>query len=237
MPEPHVKPFDIPKQAVWEAYRRVAANKGAPGVDGQTLDEFEADLKNNLYKIWNRMSSGSYFPPPVKAVEIPKPHGGGVRLLGVPTVADRVAQTVVAMQLEERAEPRFHPDSYGYRPRKSALDAVGVCRERCWKYGWVIDLDVQKFFDSVPWDLVVKAVEAVTDTPWVLLYVKRWLAAPLQLPDGTPCRAGRRELRKDRRSRRSWRTCSCTSRSTSGWPGTFRAARSSAMPMTLSCTA
>lgn len=185
MPEPHVKPFDIPKQVVWEAYRRVAANKGAPGVDGQTLDEFEADLKNNLYRIWNRMSSGSYFPPPVKAVEIPKPHGGGVRVLGVPTVADRVAQTVVAMQLEEVAEPRFHPDSYGYRPRKSALDAVGVCRQRCWRNDWVIDLDVQKFFDSVPWDLIVKAVETVTTSPWVLLYVKRWLAAPLQLPDGT----------------------------------------------------
>ncbi len=185
MPEPHVKPFDIPKQAVWGAYRRVAANKGAPGVDRQTLEEFDADLQNNLYKIWNRMSSGSYFPPPVKAVEIPKPHGGGVRLLGVPTVADRVAQTVVAMQLEEVAEPRFHPDSYGYRPRKSALDAVGVCRQRCWNYDWVIDLDVQKFFDSVPWDLVVKAVEAVCDSAWVLLYVKRWLAAPLQLPDGT----------------------------------------------------
>jgi group II intron reverse transcriptase/maturase len=131
------------------------------------------------------MSSGSYFPPPVKAVEIPKPHGGGVRVLGVPTVADRVAQTVVAMQLEERAEPRFHPDSYGYRPRKSALDAVGTCRQRCWRNDWVIDLDVQKFFDSVPWDLIVKAVEAVTDTAWVLLYVKRWLAAPLQLPEGT----------------------------------------------------
>ena len=186
MAKPHVeKPFDIPKQAVWEAYRRVAANKGAAGVDGQTLSEFEADLRNNLYKIWNRMSSGSYFPPPVKAVEIPKPHGGGVRLLGVPTVADRVAQTVAAMYLEERAEPRFHPDSYGYRPRKSALDAVGTCRQRCWENGWVIDLDVQKFFDSVPWDLIVKAVEAVTDTAWVLLYVKRWLAAPLQLPDGT----------------------------------------------------
>jgi RNA-directed DNA polymerase len=185
MPTSQVKPFDIPKQMVWEAYRRVAANKGAPGVDEQTLGEFEADLKDNLYKIWNRMSSGSYFPPPVRGVEIPKPHGGGVRLLGVPTVADRVAQTVVAMHLEERAEPRFHPDSYGYRPKKAAWDAVGVCRERCWKKDWVIDLDVQRFFDSVPWDLVVKAVEAVTDTPWVLLYVKRWLAAPLQRPDGT----------------------------------------------------
>jgi len=179
-----VKPFDIPKQQVWEAYRRVASNKGAPGVDKQTLELFESDLRNNLYKIWNRMSSGTYFPPPVRAVEIPKPHGAGVRLLGVPTVADRVAQTVVAMHLEERAEPRFHPDSYGYRPRRSALDAVGVCRQRCWKYDWAIDLDVEKFFDTVPWDLVVKAVEAVCDTRWVLLYVKRWLAAPLQRPDG-----------------------------------------------------
>jgi RNA-directed DNA polymerase len=185
MPTSQVKPFDIPKQMVWEAYRRVAANEGAPGVDRQTLDEFEEDLKNNLFKIWNRMSSGSYFPPPVRAVEIPKPHGGGVRLLGVPTVADRVAQTVVAMHLGERAEPRFYPDSYGYRPKKAAFDAVGVCRQRCWKFDWAIDLDVQKFFDSVPWDLIVKAVEAVTTTPWVLLYVKRWLAAPLQRPDGT----------------------------------------------------
>ncbi len=184
MPTSQVKPFDIPKRQVWEAYRRVAANKGAPGVDGLTLAAFEDDLRNNLYKIWNRMSSGSYFPPPVKGVEIPKSHGGGVRLLGVPTIADRVAQTVVAMHLEERAEPRFHPDSYGYRPRKAAWDAVGVCRQRCWKRDWVIDLDVQKFFDTVPWDLIVKAVEAVCDTPWVLLYVKRWLAAPLQSPGG-----------------------------------------------------
>jgi RNA-directed DNA polymerase len=180
-----VKPFDIPKPLVWEAYRRVAANKGAPGVDDQTLGEFEADLKNNCYKIWNRMSSGSYFPPPVKAVEIPKPHGGGTRVLGVPTVADRVAQTVVAMYLEPEVERRFHPDSYGYRPGRKAHDALAACRQRCWKYDWVIDLDVQKFFDTVPWDLIVKSVETVTDTPWVLLYVKRWLAAPLQLSDGT----------------------------------------------------
>jgi RNA-directed DNA polymerase len=185
MPTAQVKPFDIPKQLVWEAYRRVAANKGAPGVDEQSLGEFEADLSNNLYRIWNRMSSGTYFPPPVRAVEIPKPAGRGVRVLGVPTVADRVAQTVVAMHLEERAEPRFHPDSYGYRPKRSALDAVGVCRTRCWSYDWAVDLDVEKFFDTVPWDLVVKAVEAVCDTRWVLLYVKRWLAAPLQQPDGT----------------------------------------------------
>ena len=111
MPKSKDKPFAIPKQMVWEAWRQVRANKGAPGVDGQDLEQFEADLRDNLYKVWNRMSSGSYFPPPVRAVEIPKPHGGGVRTLGVPTIADRVAQTVVAMHLGERAEPRFHPCS------------------------------------------------------------------------------------------------------------------------------
>ena len=185
MPKPGEKPFAVPKLLVWEAWRQVRANKGAPGVDGQALDEFEADLADNLYKIWNRMSSGSYFPLPVRAVEIPKPHGPGTRMLGVPTIADRVAQTAVAMFLEPLVEPRFHPDSYGYRPNKSAHQAVGVCRQRCWKYDWVIDLDVQKFFDTVPWELVVRAVEAVTDCRWVLLYVKRWLEALLQRPDGT----------------------------------------------------
>jgi RNA-directed DNA polymerase len=179
------KPFDISKWEVWEAYRQVKANKGASGVDGCSIEDFEEDLKNNLFRVWNRMSSGSYFPPPVKAVEIPKPHGSGTRTLGVPTVADRIAQTVVARRLEAKVEPIFHPDSYGYRPGRSALDAVAVCRRRCWRKDWVIDLDVQKFFDSVPWDLVVKAVEANTDQPWVVLYVRRWLAAPLQLPDGT----------------------------------------------------
>jgi len=179
------KPFDISKREVWEAYEKVKANKGAPGVDGCSIDDFEKDLKNNLYKIWNRMSSGSYFPPPVLAVEIPKPHGGGTRVLGVPTVADRIAQTVAARRLEEKVEPIFHPDSYGYRPARSALDAVGRCRERCWRHDWVIDLDIQKFFDSVPWHLIVRAVEAHTDVPWVVLYVKRWLAAPVRLPDGT----------------------------------------------------
>src|SRR4051794_6487191 len=168
------KPFDISKRAVWEAYEKVRANA-----------EFEKDLKNNLYKIWNRMSSGSYFPPPVRAVEIPKPHGGGTRTLGVPTVADRIAQTVVAGVLERGAEPVFHPDSHGYRPGRSAIDAVAACRERCWRHDWVIDLDIRKFFDSVPWDLMLKAVAAHTDQSWVLLYVRRWLAAPLQLPDGT----------------------------------------------------
>ena len=185
MPKSEGKPFAIPKLLVWEAYRRVAANRGAPGVDGQALGEFEAGLEDNLYKIWNRMSSGSYFPPPVRAVEIPKPHGEGTRVLGVPTIADRVAQTVVAMFLEPLVEPRFHPDSYGYRPRRAAHDALAVCRQRCWKYDWVIDLDVQKFFDTVSWELIVRAVRTVTDCRWVLLHIERWLAAPLQHPDGT----------------------------------------------------
>jgi RNA-directed DNA polymerase len=185
MTRPKDKSFAIPKSLVWEAWRQVKANKGAPGVDGQDLDEFEADLENNLYRVWNRMSSGTWFAVPVRAVEIPKPHGGGTRMLGVPTIADRVAQTTVAMFLEPRVEPRFHRDSYGYRPERSPHDALAVCRQRCWKYDWAIDLDVRKFFDEAPWDLIVKAVEAVTDCRWVLLYVKRWLHAPLQHPDGT----------------------------------------------------
>ena len=179
------KSFGISKRKVWEAYLKVKENKGAPGVDGQSIADFEADLKNNLYKIWNRMSSGTYFPPPVRAVEIPKPQGGGTRMLGVPTVADRIAQTVVALQLGPRMEQIFHEDSYGYRPGRSPLMAVEKCRERCWKKSWVLDLDVQKFFDSVDHDLMVKAVEANTDQKWVVLYVKRWLTAPIQFPDGT----------------------------------------------------
>ena len=179
------KPFDISKWEVKEAWEEVRANKGAPGVDGQSIDDFEKDLKGNLYKIWNRMSSGSYFPPPVRAVAIPKPHGGGTRMLGIPAVADRVAQTVVARHLMRRVDPVFHPDSYGYRPGRSALDAVGKCRERCWKRNWVVEFDIAQFFDSVPWDLLVKAVEAHTDAVWVNLYVRRWLEAPLAMPDGS----------------------------------------------------
>lgn len=179
------KPFDISKAEVWDAWIKVQGNQGAPGVDGQSLAMFEADLKNNLYRIWNRMSSGTYFPPPVRAVEIAKAHGPGTRMLGVPTVGDRVAQTVVAARLETAVEPVFHPDSYGYRPGRSALDAVAVCRKRCWEYNWVVEFDIRKFFDSVRWDLIVKAVEAHTADRWVLLYVKRWLAADLQRPDGS----------------------------------------------------
>jgi len=186
-PKSQDKPFGISKWVVWEAYQRVKANKGAAGVDDESIAEFEQERDRNLYRIWNRMSSGSYFPPPVKAVEIPKAGGKGVRVLGVPTVADRVAQTAVRMYLEPKVEPVFHPDSYGYRPKKSALDAVGTCRQRCWRADWVIDLDIKAFFDSVPWDLILKAVEhhLGTDQRWILLYVRRWLAAPIQQPDGS----------------------------------------------------
>lgn len=178
------KPHDIPKQLVWQAYKRVKANRGAAGVDGESLAMFEEDLAGNLYKIWNRMSSGSYFPPPVRLVEIPK-DGGGTRPLGIPTVADRVAQTVAKLVLEPIVEPVFHSDSYGYRPGKSAIDAVGTARKRCWKADWVIDLDIKAFFDSMPHDLVERAVAHHTDSKWVRLYVGRWLRAPLQKSDGT----------------------------------------------------
>ena len=178
------KPYAIPKQMVWDAYKKVKANRGAAGVDGQTLAAFEKDLKNNLYKLWNRMSSGSYFPPPVRLVEIPKGTTGQTRPLGIPTVSDRIAQMVVKLMLEPDVEPLFHEDSYGYRPGKSALDAVGVTRRRCWRRNWVIDLDIKGFFDNLRWDLVMRALKHHTDVPWILLYVERWLRAPVQHVDG-----------------------------------------------------
>ncbi len=183
-PVSEAKPYAIPKQLVWDAYQRVKANRGAAGVDGESLAAFEHDLKGNLYKVWNRMSSGSYFPPPVRLVEIEKDNGG-TRPLGIPTVADRGAQTVVTRVLEPLVEPSFHPDSYGYRPRPAALDAVGVARQRCWDADWVIDLDIKAFFDSMPHELVERAVAHPTDLPWVRLYIARWLRAPVQRPDGT----------------------------------------------------
>ena len=177
------KPYSIPKRAVWDAYQRVKANRGAAGVDEQSLEDFEKDLKGNLYKIWNRMSSGSYFPPPVRLVEIPK-GDGRKRPLGIPTVADRIAQTVAKSYLEPEVEPKFHPDSYGYRPGKSALDAVATARKRCWRANWIIDLDVKGFFDNLNHDLVMRAVRHHTDNPWLLLYVERWLKAPVERRDG-----------------------------------------------------
>ena len=160
------------------------ANKGSAGIDDQSIEEFEIDLKNNLYKLWNRMSSGSYFPPPVLLAEIPK-KDGGKRPLGIPTVADRIAQTVVELVLEPKLEPYFHPDSYGYRPRKSALEAVGVCRQRCWRMDWVLDLDIKGFFDNIRHDLLMRALRRHTESKWVLLYIERWLSAPFQKRDGT----------------------------------------------------
>lgn len=178
------KPFIIPKDLVVKAYKLVKSNAGAAGVDQQSLKEFDENLKGNLYKIWNRMSSGTYFPPPVKAVPIPKKQGGE-RILGVPTVSDRIAQMVVKLVFEQIVEPIFHPDSYGYRPNKSALDAVGVTRQRCWRYDWVIEYDIKGLFDNIDHNLLMKAVRKHTNIQWVILYIERWLRAPMQFPDGT----------------------------------------------------
>jgi RNA-directed DNA polymerase len=178
------KPFDISKHVVWEAYLHVKANRGAAGIDEQSIADFEKDLKKNLYKIWNRMSSGSYFPPPVRTVSIPK-SSGGLRKLGIPTVGDRIAQMVVKLYLEPGVEGDFHPDSYGYRPGKSALEAVGQARERCWKYDYLIDLDIKGFFDNLEHSLIMRAVKKHTNCEWMLLYIERWLKAPAQLEDGT----------------------------------------------------
>jgi RNA-directed DNA polymerase len=178
------KPYDIPKQTVWDAFQRVKANKGAAGVDEETIGEFEKDLKGNLYKIWNRMSSGSYFPPAVKAVEIPK-KSGGVRILGIPTVSDRVAQMVVKLHFEPKVEPIFAADSYGYRPGKSATDALRITRGRCWRYDWVIELDIRKLFDRIDHELLMKAVRKHTDSAWEILYIERWLKAAFQMQNGS----------------------------------------------------
>jgi RNA-directed DNA polymerase len=167
-----------------EAYRKVKENDGAAGVDNETIADFEKNLKDNLYKIWNRMSSGTYFPPPVKAVPIPK-KSGGERILGVPTVADRIAQMVVKMELEPFLEPVFHEDSYGYRPGRSAQQALAVTRERCWKYDWVLEFDIRGLFDNINHELLLKALKKHTDSKWILLYIERWLTASMEMPDGT----------------------------------------------------
>lgn len=179
------KPFDIPKREVWEAFKKVRDNQGAAGVDGQSVSDFEADLSSNLYKLWNRMSSGSYLPPPVRRVMIPKSGGVGERPLGIPTVADRCAQEVVRRYLGPTLEAIFHADSYGYRPGRSAIDAVRKARQRCWRHNWVLDIDVKGYFDSIDWELLLKAVRKHTDCPWVLLYIERWLKAPVQMEDGS----------------------------------------------------
>ena len=173
------KPFCISRWEVWEAYLKVKSNQGAAGLDAQTIQEFERDLKKNLYKIWNRMSSGSYFPPPVLTVKIPKANGGE-RTLGIPTVSDRVAQMVVKNRLEAVVDPLFLPASYGYRPKKSALDAVGQARQMCWDYDWVCDLDIKGFFDNLDHDLMMRAVKKHAKGRWIELYIERWLKAPAQ---------------------------------------------------------
>ena len=178
------KPFNISKHAVFEAWQRVRANKGAEGVDVQTIAAFEENLKGNLYKIWNRMSSGSYFPPPVKTVAIPK-KTGGERILGIPTVSDRVAQMVAKLYFEPLVEPHFHEDSYGYRPNKSAIQAIAVTRKRCWRYDWLLEFDIKGLFDNIEHELLMKAVRHHTKCEWTLLYIERWLKAPFQKENGT----------------------------------------------------
>lgn len=177
------KPFEISKKVVWEAWKRVKANHGAAGVDEESITDFEKGLKDNLYKIWNRMSSGCYLPPAVRTVGIPK-KVGGERLLGIPTVADRVAQMVAKMYLEPVLEPYFHQDSYGYRAGKSAIQAIEVTRKRCWKYDWVLEYDIRGLFDNIDHDLLMRAVRKHTDCKWMLLYIGRWLKAPFQREDG-----------------------------------------------------
>jgi len=178
------KPFKISKKQVYDAYKAVKSNAGAAGVDGQTIEQFDANLGRNLYKIWNRMSSGSYFPPPVRAVSIPK-KSGGQRILGVPTVADRVAQMVVKQFIEPDLEPIFLADSYGYRPGKSAHDAIGVTRKRCWTYDWVLEFDIKGLFDNIDHELLLRAVQKHVTCTWALLYIERWLTAPMERTDGT----------------------------------------------------
>ena len=178
------KPFEIPKALVWKAFQRVKANGGSAGIDQESIEEFERNLSRNLYKLWNRMASGSYFPPPVKAVPIPKKNGG-TRTLGIPTVADRIAQTAIKMVLEPMLEPVFDRDSFGYRPGRSALDAIELVRRRCWDYDWVLEFDIQALFDRIDHGLLLRAVRKHCAVPWVLLYIERWLKAPMVLGDGT----------------------------------------------------
>ncbi len=180
----YTKPFKIPKQLVMQAYKIVKANAGCAGIDNETIEDFERNLKNNLYKIWNRLSSGSYFPPPVKMVAIPK-KDGGERQLGIPCVSDRVAQMVIKLIFEPNVEPYFDQDSYGYRPNKSALDAIGVTRERCWLNSWVVEFDIKGLFDNIDHSLLMKAVRKHSENKLVLLYIERWLKAPMEMPDGS----------------------------------------------------
>jgi group II intron reverse transcriptase/maturase len=224
------KSFDVSKREVWEAYKRVKANRGAAGVDGVTMAEFDAELSRNLYRIWNRMASGSYYPPPVKRVEIPKGEGK-TRPLGIPTVADRIAQMVVQRRLGPQLEPVFHANSYGYRPGRSAHDALRQARQQCWRHDWVLDLDIKGFFDNLDWTLLMKAVRKHTNCRWVALYIERWLKAEVVMPDGRSC-SGTRVRRKAASSARCWPICSFTTHLIGGWQCSILKCRLSGMPMT-----
>src|SRR5258707_6520982 len=228
------KPFQIDKRRVYEAYKAVKSNGGAAGVDRQTIKQFEADLGGNLYKIWNRMSSGTYFPPPVLAVSIPK-KSGGQRILGVPTVSDRIAQMVVKQLIEPDLDPIFLPDSYGYRPRKSALDAVGATRERCWKYDWVLEFDIKGLFDNIDHGLLLRAVRKHVKYKWALLYIERWLTAPMEQGGNRIERT--RGTRKGAGLAQFYRICSCTTHLISGCDGHTPTSRGAGMRMTGWCTA
>lgn len=184
------KPYSIAKRIVWDAYQKVKANRGAAGIDDETIAMFEQDLSRNLYKLWNRMSSGAYFPPPVRQVEIPKA-SGGTRKLGIPTVADRIAQTAVKLIIEPVLDPMFHPDSYGYRPGKSAKQAIAITRERCWKHDWVVEFDIKAAFDQIDHVLLMKAVRKHVKEGWILLYIERWLTAPFETAEGVSVPRGR----------------------------------------------
>lgn len=178
------KPFEISKHDVMRAWELVKANDGAEGVDGETIEQFESKLKGNLYKLWNRLSSGSYFPPPTRTVVIPK-KDGGERRLGIPSVSDRVAQTVAKLLFEPLVEPYFLGDSYGYRPGKSAHQALEITRKRCWRYDWVVEFDIRGLFDNIDHHLLMKAVKKHTDNLWLLLYIERWMTASIQQADGS----------------------------------------------------
>jgi RNA-directed DNA polymerase len=180
----------ISKLMVWMAYRKVKANGGSAGIDQVSLDAFSDDLSGNLYKLWNRLSSGSYFPPPVKQVKIPK-KSGGQRSLGIPTVADRIAQQVVKTWLEPKLEPIFHEDSYGYRPGKSAHQALAKANYRCRYYDWVLDLDIAGFFDNIDHELMLNALQHYHAPDWVCMYVKRWLQADVVQADGQRLSTGK----------------------------------------------
>jgi RNA-directed DNA polymerase len=175
------KSFEIPKRLIWQSYHDVRKNRGAAGCDGQTITQFNENRDGNLYKIWNRLCSGTYFPPPVRAKRIPK-DDGSERVLGIPTVSDRIAQGAIKIYAESILDQEFHQDSYGYRPGKSAHQAITRCFERCKRYNWVLEIDISGFFDNVRHDLIIKALECHRMPRWVILYCKRWLEAPVQDP-------------------------------------------------------